>query len=100
MIERLTHRKWILSKQYYTAVKHTGEYTRRRGLDKRTNKLLIIEHLKQHKKGYISDLMEAIKKPKLTVNKYLSELKNEGFIILVGNPKASRGRDRAYWKIK
>ena len=100
LIERINNKKWILSKQYYTAVAHTGKYTRNRGLDKRTNKMLILEHLKQHKKGYISDIMEALHKPKLTVNKYLAELKNEGQIILVGKPNASRGPNRAYWKLK
>jgi len=100
LIERLSNRKWILSKQYYTAVQHTGEYTRKRGLDKQTNKMLIIEHLKQHRKGYIADLMEALKKPKLTVNKYLAELKKDEKITLIGNPKSSRGPNRAYWKLK
>ncbi len=100
LIERLGHKKWILSKEYYTSIKHTGEYTRKRGLDKQTNKMLILEHLKQHKKGYVTDLVEAVKKPKLTVNKYLSELRKEGKITLVGNPQASRGSNRVHWVLK
>jgi len=43
--------KFILSKRYYEHFGKKGEYTRRKGLDKEANKLLIIEHLKKLQKG-------------------------------------------------
>ncbi len=51
--------KFILSKRYYEYVGKKGEYTRKKGLDKEANKLLIIEHLKNYEKGYIKDFVEA-----------------------------------------
>jgi predicted transcriptional regulator len=65
------------------------------------NKLLILEHLKHHEKGYMKDLLEALKNdiPRITINKYLEELRNEGKIKFVGNPKISRGKNKGYWHI-
>ena len=101
LIEKIKFGKYILSKQYYDYINRKGEYTRRRGLDKETNKRLILEHLKHYKKGFISDFIEVLKGiPKPTINKYLSELKKDGKIDLIGNPKISKGNKRAYWKLK
>lgn len=101
LIEKIGYGKYILSKPYYDYINKKGEYTRRRGLDKETNKRLIIEHLKHYKKGYISNFVEALKDvPQKTINKYLIELKDEDKIDLVGNPKISKGEKRAFWILK
>ncbi len=94
-------RKYILSKKYYESIDKRGEYTRRKGLDKNANKMLILFHLQNHKKGYMHDLEDALKNvPKPTINKYLNELKKEGRIELIGKPSANKGPNRAYWKLK
>ncbi|MCF7860445.1 putative DNA binding domain-containing protein [Patescibacteria group bacterium] len=100
LIEKIGYGKYILSRKYYDSIDKKGEYTRRRGLDKATNKSLIINHLKHHEKGYMKDIIEALKNvPKLTINKYLAELRNEGLIKFVGNPRISRGKNKGYWKL-
>ena len=93
--------KYILSKKYYEDIGKKGEYTRRKGLDKNTNKTLILSHLKLHKKGYMKEFVEALKDvPNKTINRYLYELKEEGKIELIGNPSISRGANQAYWRLK
>lgn len=93
--------KFILSKKYYEHVGKKGEYTRRKGLDKEANKLLIIEHLKNYKKGYIEDFVEALRDiPRYTINRYLRELKEGGKIELIGNPRIVKGDKKAFWRLK
>ncbi|MEA3343397.1 MAG: ATP-binding protein [archaeon] len=101
LIEPISRSKYILSKAYYQRIDKKGEYTRLRGLDKETNKELILKHLKHHKKGYMRDFLVVLKNtPKPTINYYLRELKNEEKIELVGNRNISRGEKAAFWKIK
>lgn len=93
--------KFILSKRYYEYFGKKGEYTRRKGLDKEANKLLIIEHLKNYKKGYIEDFVEALRDiPRYTINRYLRELKDGGKIEFVGNPRIVKGDNKAFWRLK
>ncbi len=101
IVEHLGSNKFILSKRYYAAINRKGVYTRRRGLDKETNKELIIRHLKHYKKGYMKDFLDALKNvPKSTINSYLTELKKDGIIKLIGNPKSWSGPNRAYWQLE
>lgn len=93
--------KFILSKRYYEYVGKKGEYTRKKGLDKEANKLLIIEHLKNYEKGYIEDFVEALRDiPRYTINRYLRELKEGGKIELIGNPRIVKGDRKAFWRLK
>lgn len=101
LIEKLGYGKYILSKQYYESTGEKGEYTRRRGLDKLTNKTLIIKHLEYHKKGYMKEFAQVLKDvPRTTINRYLKELERDGKIELNGNPKISRGVNTAFWCLK
>ena len=101
IIEKAGRGKVILSRKYYEHTGRKGEYTRRRGLDKGTNKQLLIKHLEHHRKGYIEDFVEVLKDvPKYTVNRYLKELKDEEAIELIGNPKITKGNKKAYWRLK
>ena len=101
IIEKAGRGKVILSRKYYEHTGRKGEYTRRRGLDKETNKQLLIKHLEHHRKGYIEDFVEVLKDvPKYTVNRYLKELKDEETIELIGNPKITKGDKKAYWRLK
>ena len=91
----------MLAKQYYEYPGEKGIYTRRKGLDKETCKELILKHLDHHKKGYMEEFIVALRDvPRNTINFYLSELRDESRIELVGNPRASRGKNRAYWQLK
>lgn len=102
LIESLGRDKYILSKKYYRKMDKKGEYTRKRGLDKETNKSLILDHLKKWGKGYMYEFKDVFKREiqKPRINKYLEELKQEGKIELIGNPRAVRGKNAAYWRLK
>ncbi len=98
VIEKLGGRgrgvRYILAGKYYNFIGKKGIYTRKRGLDRETNKELILKHLKVHKKGVIRDFEDML--PMLTQRqiRYLLEiLRNEGKIHLVGSKKAS------YWEL-
>lgn len=92
--------KYILSKRYYIAFGKRGEYTRHRGLDKRTNIELLVKHLEIHKKGYIKDFEQVLPHAsRITINRYLQELALNGKVRLVGNPKITRGKNRSHWEL-
>lgn len=100
VVEKINNKKYILSKQYYASINRKGLYTRRKGLDKETNKKLIIKHLEHYKRGYMNEFMEALKNiPKSTINAYLKELKKEGIVELKGKPSIGVGPNRAYWQL-
>ena len=48
--------KFILSKRFYTFLGEKGIYTRKKGLDTETKKVLIIKHLENHGKGTMEEL--------------------------------------------
>ncbi|MBR9701626.1 hypothetical protein GOV13_01765 [Candidatus Pacearchaeota archaeon] len=102
LIEKIGSKKYILSKKYYSHIGKTGEYTRRKGLDKPKNKELILEHLRNHKKGYMKDFMEIFSGeiPHGTVSNWVFELRNEGKIEFIGNPQIVRGKNKGYWALK
>lgn len=78
--------RYILSKRFYSFAGHRGAYTRKRGLDRRTNKALIMAHLEHHSgKGTIQEFEEAL--PDLNRNQIhslLKELKAEAKVQYVG----------------
>lgn len=101
LVESLGNGKYILSSTYYSYTDKKGEYTRRKGLDKEAKKELILKHLEKWEKGYMTEFKQALGNvPKPTINSYLTELKAEDKIELIGNPQIVRGKLRAYWKLK
>jgi len=91
-IERIG-RKLILSGKFYEFVDKKGVYTRKRGLDRETNKQLLLKHIKDNKKqgSQFRDLREVL--PSLTrdqVKKILAEMKKEKMICVIGKTSAAR----------
>ena len=84
--------KYILSRRYYKMVDEKGAYTRKKGLDRETNKALLLKHIKENR-GSGSRLKELIQVlPALTmpqVQTLLRELKSEGEIHKVGSTRAA-----------
>lgn len=101
IVEKDVHGKYMLSKKYYEDHNKRGEYTIRKGIDRETNKQLIINYLDQHKRGTKSDFMALLKKEVggKTVNKYLKELKDAGKVHFVGNPRIVKGKNIGYWEL-
>ncbi|MDP8213595.1 MAG: ATP-binding protein [Candidatus Euphemobacter frigidus] len=78
----------ILSKRFYILMKKRGDYTTRRGLDRETNKELIIKHLKHFHKGTLAEFKQVL--PSLTRHQIyglLRELKKEGRVRLTGKTR-------------
>jgi ATP-dependent DNA helicase RecG len=91
-------RRYILSRQFYRFTGKKGIYTRRRGLDRATNKELLIAHLKDNRRegSRLQELMEVL--PALsrgTVQGLLRELEREGRSYHSGRTKASRWYPKA-----
>jgi ATP-dependent DNA helicase RecG len=86
--------KHVLSRRYYRMVDKKGAYTRRKGLDRETNKTLLLKHIEENRDSgsQLKDLMQVL--PALTMPQMqtlLHELKAEGKIH-------SKGRTRgALW---
>ncbi|MBN2543375.1 putative DNA binding domain-containing protein [bacterium] len=86
--------KYILSRRYYKMIDKKGSYTRKRGLDRETNKALLMKHINENKNSgsRLKELMQVL--PNLTmpqVQTLLRELKS-------GNKIHKTGRTRgALW---
>lgn len=48
VIERVARGRFILGRRYYEAVGRKGVYTRKRGLDRETNKELLLRHIREN----------------------------------------------------
>ena len=84
--------KYILSRRYYKMVNEKGAYTRRKGLDRETNKALLLKHIKENASSgsRFSELMQVL--PALSngqVKKLVAELKKEGKIYNIGTTRAA-----------
>jgi len=84
--------KYILSRRYYKMVDEKGAYTRKKGLDRETNKALLLKHIKENRDNgsRLKELMQVL--PSLTVPQVqtlLRELKSEGEIHKVGKTRAA-----------
>jgi len=84
--------KHILSRRYYKMVDEKGAYTRKKGLDRETNKALLLKHIKENRDSgsRLKELMQVL--PALSkdqVQKLVAELKKEGKIYMVGATKAA-----------
>ncbi len=92
VIERVG-RKLILSRKFYEFAGRKGIYTRKRGLDRETNKQLLLKHINDNKKdgSRFRDLKDVL--PSLTrdqVQKLLAEMKTQKLIYLVGKTSSAR----------
>jgi len=85
-------RKNILSRKFYEFVGKKGVYTRKRGLDRETNKTLLLKHIRDNKNSgsQLRELKEVL--PNLShnqVQKLLAEMRREGSIYVVGRTRAA-----------
>jgi len=85
-------RKYMLSRKYYEFVDRKGVYTRKRGLDRETNKQLLLKHIKENRDSgsRLKELMQVL--PALSnnqVKKLIAELKKEGKIYKIGATRAA-----------
>lgn len=96
IIERLGRGRGVrllLSQRFYRRLGKAGVYTRKRGLDRETNKALLLKHIQDNRKegSPLQELKQVL--PALSrdqVQKLLQDLKIAGHIHKVGDTKASR----------
>ena len=96
IIERLGRGRGVrllLSQRFYRRLGKAGVYTRKRGLDRETNKALLLKHIQDNKRegSQLRELRQVL--PSLSrdqVQKLLQELKIEGRIYKTGYTKAAR----------
>lgn len=84
--------RYMLSRRFYAMVGQKGAYTRRRGLDRGTNKALLLEHLRANPVGSaVSELHQVL--PHLNqrqVRDLLRELRGEGKTYMTGERRWAR----------
>lgn len=83
----------MLSRRFYRHIGKAGTYTRKRGLDRETNKELLLKHIRDNRKegSQLKELMQVL--PSLSraqVQNLLQSLKHEGYIYKVGATKGAR----------
>ena len=84
--------RYILSRQFYGFLGKKGVYTRKRGLDRETNKALLLKHIRDNARdgSRLRDLIQVL--PALSqsqIQKILVELRKEGLVHSAGRTKAS-----------
>ncbi len=84
--------KYVLSRRYYKMAGEKGTYTRKKGLDRDTNKTLLLKHVKENRENgsRLKELMQVL--PALSrgqVQTLLRELKAVGLIHLTGKTSAA-----------
>ncbi len=89
---RVRGTQYMLCRKYYILTKKTGVYTRKKGLDKETNKKLLLKHMRDSdKKGSkfyeLHQVLPALSRDQ--VQQLLKELKNQGDIYLEGKTSSS-----------
>lgn len=92
-LERPSPKKLTLSRRYYSFVGKRGEYTRRRGLDRDTNKALLRQHIERNARdgSPLAELNQVLPGMKTSqVQNLLRELKRAGEAHPVGKTKAAR----------
>lgn len=85
--------KYILSRRFYKIANEKGTYTRKKGLDRETNKALLLKHIKENKTNgsRLFEMMQVL--PTLSrdqVKTLLREMKADGQIYVLGRTSAAR----------
>jgi len=92
IVESVSRGKYVLSKKYYVIAGEKGTYTRRKGLDRETNRQLLLKHIKDNSEqgSPLKELMQVL--PSLSkdqVQTLIRELKAEGKIFNKGKTRAA-----------
>lgn len=86
---------YILSEALYAALGAKGTHTRKKGLDRDTNKALLLKHLSRQGKigAALAELRQVLPAlPESAVQTLLGEMRNEGQVVLEGQRRWARWR--------
>lgn len=93
VIERAGRGRLILSRRYYSFIGRRGDYTRKKGLDRETNKALLLKHIQDNAElgSPLKDLMDVLpSKSRGQVRTLLQELRDEDKAHPRGKRKGAR----------
>jgi ATP-dependent DNA helicase RecG len=95
VIEKIGRDKYTLSRQFFQFLGKKAVYTRHRGLDRETNKALLLKHIQDNrtegsKFGELKEVLPALSES--TVKRLLLELRKDGYIHLIGRTNAGKWR--------
>ncbi len=84
--------RYLLSRRFSAAIGQPGVYTRRRGLDRETNKELLLRHLRDNRDGSpMSELQQVLPGiSRAQVQRLLDELRRAGLVRLAGRRRGAR----------
>ena len=85
--------RYLLSRRYYLAAGKAGVYTRKKGLDRETNRQLLLKHIRDSGKdgAPLQDLLQVLNFLSAGQVKYLlQELKSEGKVAMHGHGRGAR----------
>ena len=93
IVEHTGHGRYILSRRFYGFLGKKGIYTRKRGLDRETNKALLLKHVRDNQKegSQLQELLQVL--PTLSrpqVQTLLRELKSAGLVHHTERTRAAR----------
>ncbi len=84
--------RYILSRSYYSLAGQKGVYTRKKGLDRETNKALLLKHIEENNKNgsCLKELMQVLPAmSKGQVQRLLRDLKADGKVEVRGTTRAA-----------
>lgn len=102
VVERIGHgrgAKYLLSRKFYKHLGQSGIYTRIRGLNKRTNKELLLQHIRENANtgSNLAELCQVLPAlSKSQIQKLNRELKESSLIEIRGKGKASHWFPTSY----
>ncbi len=85
--------RYLLSRRFYHFLGKAGIYTRKRGLDRETNKALLLKHISDYRTegASLADLQQVLPSVrKSAIQWMLGELRSQGAVRLVGKTKGAR----------
>jgi len=93
VVERVARNRLALSSRYYRFVGRPGEYTRRRGLDRETNKELLLKHVRDcgSEGAKMEELQQVLpSKSRAEIKRLMADLREEGRAFLEGRTRNAR----------
>lgn len=93
IVEQISRGRYVLARSLYSAVGQSGVHTRKVGLDRETNKELLLKHIRESREAGapFKELRQVL--PSLTdrqIKLMLYELRDSGFIYSEGKTRAMR----------
>ncbi len=85
--------KYILSRRFHDFLGERGTYTRKKGLDRATNKELLLKHIRENRRkgSQVAELQQVLPDvPRGTIKSLLAQLRMENLVTCVGRTKGAR----------